>query len=55
MLDPTDTRLVMALATESRRMTEAAERVRLVVRAMELRHGVRVAEEDQPFQSCEDF
>lgn len=40
--DDLDTRAVMALATESRRMRDAAERVDLVVRAMALRRGVAV-------------
>ena len=37
-----DTRAVMVLANEARRMRESAERVDLVVRAMALRRGVHV-------------
>lgn len=36
-----DTRAMMVLSNESRRMREAAERVDLVVQAMALRRGVR--------------
>jgi hypothetical protein len=36
-----DTRAILVLQTESRRMREAAERVDLVVRAMALRRGIR--------------
>lgn len=36
-----DTRVVMALARESARMREAAERVDLVVQAMALRRGIK--------------
>lgn len=36
-----DTRAVMVLAHEARRMQDAAERVGLVVKAMALRRGVR--------------
>lgn len=39
--DPADTRALMVLQTEARRVTESAERVRLVVQAMALRHGLR--------------
>lgn len=38
--DPVDTRALMVLQTEARRVTESAERVRLVVQAMALRHGL---------------
>lgn len=44
----TDTRALMALARESQRMKDAAERVDLVVRAMALRHGVRVPDDRNP-------
>lgn len=42
-------RAVLALQVESRRMSEAAERVRLVVQAMALRRGIcprEVTEQD---------
>lgn len=39
-----ETRTVMALARESARMRDAAERVDLVVRAMALRRGVKPTE-----------
>ena len=41
-----DTRAVIVLQTESRRMREAAERVDLVVRAMALRRGIRQDPDD---------
>lgn len=41
-----DTRAVMVLAHEARRMQDAAERVGLVVKAMALRRGVSVPERD---------
>jgi hypothetical protein len=48
--DPVDTRAIMVLQNEARRVTESAERVRLVVQAMALRHGLKpVTDESSPF------
>lgn len=41
-----ETRTVIVLQNESRRMREAAERVDLVVRAMALRRGIRQDPDD---------
>jgi hypothetical protein len=45
-----DTRALMVLERESARMHDAAERVRLVVRAMALRRGIR----PEPHAAAED-
>jgi hypothetical protein len=40
-----ETRIVMALAFESRRMTRAAKKVKALVKVLESRHGVAVPKE----------
>lgn len=42
-----DSRALLVLQNESRRMSEAAERVRLVVQAMALRRGIAPREVEQ--------
>ncbi len=48
-------RLVTVLSQESRRMREAAERVDLVVRAVALQRGVRVAPREVADQDVDLF
>lgn len=42
-----DERALLVLMREARRATEASERVRLVVRAMAQRHGIRDYSDDE--------
>jgi hypothetical protein len=49
-----ETRAVMVLQREANRMSDAAERVRLVVQAMALRRGLATGK-DRSFEPCEDL
>lgn len=48
-----ETRIVMALAFESRRMARAAKKVKALIKVLESEHGVRVAPREVEKQSID--